>query len=127
MFRPHFMRRIVFGVTALIFLLCQNAALAAACQAIALPTEVTEIQAPCHDHLHTDDAIINASCQPRCTTQAATAKPLNLNIAAVADLPVGTLEIDLAPANTRRTVAENSPSDRAQPPPLTRLYCRMRN
>lgn len=127
MFRLHLTRRIIFGVTTLIFLLCQSAAIAAACQAVALPADTTAVQAPCHEPAPGDSTLVHKACQTGCASQFSAAKPPQLPALDAAILPVATLGIDPPQAVTRCIVAENSPPDRAQPPPLSRLYCRMLN
>ena len=120
------MRRILFGVTALIFLLCQSAAIAAACQGLASSADATAVQAPCHETSSTDFVAADSACQAGCPTQFTAATPPQLQPAA-SILPVVTLGIDPPPAVTCSRVHDHTFSDRAQPPPLSRLYCRMLN
>jgi|GEM_PF-2398015 len=127
MIRLPLTRRIIFGATALIFMLCQGAAFAAACKVMPTPADAPGIQAPCHESSNTDSAMADSSCQARCPTQFTTVKPLQLNLLVAASQPIATLGIDSPPVIAPCAVAQNSPYDRAQPPPLARLYCRMLN
>lgn len=127
MIRLPLTRRIIFGATALIFMLCQGAAFAAACKVMPTPADAPGIQAPCHESSNTDSAMADSSCQARCPTQFTTVKPPQLNLLVVAVLPVATMGIEPPPAVAPCPVAQNSSSDRAQPPPISRLYCRMLN
>lgn len=117
-------RRITVGVATLVLLLCQGAVLADACKAVAPRTDTTGIQAPCHESPHTKGTADDGSCQSRCPSQFATVEPLKLNIP-VADLPTAVAWMVPPAAVEHCLVAHDLPLVPAQPPPITRLYCRM--
>jgi hypothetical protein len=126
MFRMSVARRIIFGVTALTFALCQNSALAGACHAVS-PAVAQGVDAPCHELPHARIVVNDRACQTACMLQAAVARPLTSIIAAATDVPALPENFALFTVATHCSLASSQPSDRAQSPPFSRLYCRMLN
>jgi len=116
-------RRRVAGIVGALFFLCQTAAIAQACLAMAPQPDAAAIQQPCH-------SVGNPGGSPADSAQAGCQfdSPVSagFDVFATDDLPVVTARLD-ATLHTASAISFEPPLLQVEPPPLRILNCSLRN
>jgi uncharacterized protein YceK len=122
-----FLRRLLSSIVILMLVACQTSAVAQGCVSVmsTLATEA-EAAAPCHQTAdrHSDTSR-QRDCQTRCQSRDVSFETAKIQLPAIDNLPPAVVfSTSLAPITA--CAAPNDPiAERAAPPPLILVYCRL--
>jgi hypothetical protein len=129
MIRSMRMRRFVTGVSIVMLLLCQTAAVARASAATALslaPSTEVDTTSPCHHDVTEVNGNAPAhSCQDRCPSRDASFETAKINIPSVESLWLPVFTVDLLDAAPAVALPYERIVTNAAPPPRLLVCCRL--
>jgi hypothetical protein len=108
-------------------LLCQTAAAAQACALAPAVAGEIALAGPCHDAVPQPDNAAGHAQQQNCPAQSASAGFAKLDIPQAADLPGLEVQPGWLRAPVRNGLSSIALPARAESPPLTIVYCCLRN
>ncbi|MEQ1773746.1 MAG: hypothetical protein ABL891_08180 [Burkholderiales bacterium] len=115
------------NIAIFILVTCQTSAAAQGCVS-AMSTLATEAEAaaPCHQTADShSDTSRQRDCQPRCQSRDASFETAKIHLPAIDNLPLAAV-FGMLPAPITACAAPNDPiAERAAPPPLILVYCRL--
>ena len=120
-------RHLIACIASVLLLWCQGAAAALVCVPPTGPAGGSSSLEQCHETAHPADHA-PGNVQPHgCSAQYASAGAVKIDVPQAADLPALEVESDWLPVPARDNWLAAAPPARATPPPLTILYCCLRN
>lgn len=128
MIRSRHLRRLVSSIAILMLVWCQTSAVAQA-GLIVMPAPTTEAaaSAPC-DHAATDnrsDTTQQSGCATRCQSRDASFETAKIHLPAVDDLPLAVASATVLAPVAACAAPNDQAAERAAPPPLILVYCRL--
>ena len=127
MIRGALFRRLFLSIAIFMLVACQTSAVAQGCvSAMAALAADADVEAPCHQTTDSPgDTGHQRECQTRCQSRDASFETAKLHLPAIDDVPLAVVftttlaPISAGPAPNNRII------ERAAPPPLLLVYCRL--
>jgi hypothetical protein len=121
-------RRILAGISAVVVVLCQSAALAHACAGSAAQPAPAAAHAPCHDAGENNLPGPAHDAHPaQCLSQATASSPALPDVPLLAGLPALVIRAAVVRITEAGLTVSALPPVQGEPPPLAILHCCLRN
>jgi hypothetical protein len=127
MIRVALSRRLLLSIAIFMLVACQTSAVAQGCvSAMSALAAEADVAAPCHQTTDSrSDTSHQRECQTRCQSRDVSFETAKLHLPAIDDLPLAVVFTTTLASITAGAAPNDLVIERAAPPPLILVYCRL--